>query len=264
MLYYYNEISAEYGKEFAMHADSFAVDMADYTENLSYRYLYGRTPEEFIRAFSRYGSYVYSREEYLWKLSYLLSVKYYFKEGGKYDPETQTYVDVWKVTSTVDEDVYISNYLRLKNMHDGESINRFFEVNEELVAVSIQITANKSLKHLSTEELYSVAEDLFLLYVAEEEINPTHIGWEDFVTRLKFSHQKENFNLTSMLGAFALCTEYGWHEIYWNSWDKENVLAIYRRLKSKSKRDRRLTNLFLVHYGHMDDTPYTVVWKCAR
>ena len=264
MLYMYDDIANKYGKEFAMRADSFAVDMCKYTDNLSYQYLYDRTPEEFIHIFSKYGSYLYSREEYLWKLAYLLSVKYYFKEGGKYDPETQTDVDVWKVASTIDEEVYIDNYLRLLKIQEGETVNGFFELDEKLVAIPIASISNKFLKHLSTEELYSVADDIFLLYVAEEDANPTHDEWEYFVKRLKFSHQKENFNLSAMLGAIALCTEYSLYEVYLGTSSKSDVLNRYKKLKSSTKKDRRSTNLFIITDSNFGEPPYSVWWRSAR
>ena len=263
MLYSYNEVAVKYGKEFAMRADSFAVDMSKYTENLSYQYIYARTPEEFIEIFSKYGSYVYSREEYLWKLAYLLSVKYYFKKGGRYDPEIQKDVDAWKIASTIDEDMYIDNYLHLSKIQEGESINRFFELDEKLVAISIKSISNKFLKHLSTEKLYSVAEEIFLLYVAEEDANPTHDEWEYFIKRLRFSHQKENFNLSTMIGAIALCTEYSPYEAYLTA-HKTDVLARYKQLKSSTRRDRRSTNLFVVIDSNFGEPPYRVWWRSAR
>lgn len=251
MMYY--DIVAEYGREFADDAESVMVDMSRYTEHLNFKNFYGKTLEEFISIFSNYGGMIYSREEYLWRLSYLLSGKY-----------SRSGLGIYRVAPTIDEGVYLDNYLRLSKLQNEESKNGFFELDGELVPMSIQGIMNKSLKGLITEKMYSVVEDLFLLYVVEEEVNPAHDDWDDFIKRLKFSHQKENFNLASMLGAFALCTEYGWHTIYWRSWEKDEVLWTYHSLKSKTKRDRRLTNLFLVHYGHLDDSPYIVMWKCAR
>lgn len=253
ILDFYDNIAAEYGKDFADRADNAAWDTAiDYTDMLMDKNFYGKTPEEFIRIFGNYGKYVYSREDYLWRLSYLLSGEY-----GTLDGETY-----W-IGATIDEEAYIDNYLRLSKLQDGESTNRFFKLDEELVVVSIQSIQNKSVKHLSTEELYKVAEEIFLLYVAEEDANPTHDEWEYFIKRLRFSHQKENFNLSTMIGAIALCTEYSPYEAYLTA-HKTDVLARYKQLKSSTRRDRRSTNLFVVIDSNFGEPPYRVWWRSAR
>ncbi len=255
VLDFYDNIAAEYGKDFADRADNAAWDTAiDYTDMLMDKNFYGKTPEEFIRIFGNYGKYVYSREDYLWRLSYLLSGEY-----GTLDGETY-----W-IGATIDEEAYIDNYLRLSKLQDGESTNRFFKLDEELVVVSIQSIQNKSVKHLSTEELYKVAEDVFLLYAVEETIHILNGKWENFIKRMKYSQQKENFRLSCMLGAIALCAEYGYQEIYWNSWDKDKVLRIYGLLKNKHKKSRREANRFLYHLDHCYDlghygTPWYDLW----
>ena len=265
MLYYYDDIVAEYGKMFADDAARAIAEMRLYSEYLNLENFYGKTPEEFIRIFSNYGRMLYPREKYLWMLAYLLSGKYSFVKDGWCSTEIKSSVDGYRISLTIDEEVYIDNYLRLSKLQEGESINRFFELDEKLVAIPITSIRNKFLKHLRPDKLYSVSEDLFLLYVIEEEMYYTHDDdWAEFVRRLKFSHQKENFNLSAMLGAVALCTEYGIHKAYINSHDKESVMTIYKKLKSNTKRDRRSTNLFVITDSNFGEPPYRVWWRSAR
>lgn len=263
MLYYYDDIVAEYGKMFADDAARTITKMRLYSEYLNLENFYGKTPEEFIRIFSNYGRMLYSRETYLWMLAYLLSGKYSFVKDGWYSREIKSRVDGYCISLTIDEEVYIGNYLRLSKLQEGESINRFFELDEKLVAIPITSIRNKFLKHLRPDKLYSVSEDLFLLYVIEEEIYYTHDDdWAEFVKRLKYSHQKENFNLSAMLTAVALCSDYDWHMLHWKSWNKDDVLCMYRHLKSKSKKNRQLlANLFLVYRSDFGRWMLPLKWK---
>ena len=240
------------------------VEMDQYREFLNFNNFFGKTPEEFIEIFGNYGGLVYSKEEYLWKLSFLLSSEYSFRKESRYSEELKKHVGAYYISPTINEDMYINTYLHLSKIQEGEIVNDFFKLDNELYAAHIQCATYKSLKHLSREELYSVAEDLFLLYIMEEETNPSHEEWEDFIRRLKFSHQRENFNLSMMLGAIALCTEYGIHEAYWNTHDKESVMSIYKNLKSHTKRNRRSTNLFVITDSNFGEPPYRVWWRSAR
>lgn len=264
MLYYYDDIVAEYGKMFADDAARAIAKMRLYSEYLNLENFYGKTPEEFIRIFSNYGRMLYSRETYLWMLAYLLSGKYSFVKDGWYSTEIKSRVDGYHISLTIDEEVYIDNYLRLSKLQEGEPVSGFFKLDEELDVAHWECATYKSLKHLTREKLYIAAEDLFLLYLIENEVNPSYEEWEDFIRRLKFSHQKENFNLSSMLGAIALSTEYGVHRAYWNSHDKEAVMAVYKKLKSSTRRDRRSTNLFVITDSNFGEPPYSVWWRSAR
>lgn len=264
MLYYYDDIVAEYGKMFADDAARAIAKMRLYSEYLNLENFYGKTPEEFIRIFSNYGRMLYSRETYLWMLAYLLSGKYSFVKDGWYSTEIKSRVDGYHISLTIDEEVYIDNYFRLSKIQEGEPVNGFFKLDEELDVAHWACATSRALKHLGREELYTAAENLFLLYIMEEETNPSYDEWEEFIRRLKFSHQKENFNLSAMLGAVALCTEYGIHKAYINSHDKESVMTIYKKLKSNTKRDRRSTNLFVITDSNFGEPPYRVWWRSAR
>jgi len=169
------------------------VEMDQYTEILKFNNFFGKTPKEFIEIFATYGGMLYSREEYLWRLAYLLSVEY--------STERKEYAGAYHMTLAVNEGIYIDTYRHIAKIQEGEPINWFFELDKEINVVRLKCTTYNSLKNLSREELYSVAEDLFLLYCIEEETNSSHDEWEDFIQRLKFSHQRENFNLSAMLGA---------------------------------------------------------------
>lgn len=240
------------------------VEMDQYRESLNFNNFFGKTPEEFIEIFGTYGGMIYSREEYLWRLAYLLSSEYTFREESRYSEELKKDVGAYHMSPIIDEEVYIDNYRRLSKLQEGEPVNGFFKLDEELNVAHWECATYKSLKHLTREELYIAAEDLFLLYLIENEVNPSYEEWEDFIRRLKFSHQKENFNLSSMLGAVALSTEYGVHRAYWNSHDKEAVMAVYKKLKSSTRRDRRSTNLFVITDSNFGEPPYSVWWRSAR
>lgn len=96
----------------------------------------------------------------------------------------------------------------------------------------------------------------------EEETNPSHAEWEDFIRRLKFSHQRENFNLSMMLGAIALCTEYG-NCVYYGSHDRFSVMSAYKNLKSGTRSRLKKNNLFLVVYSNFGED-FHYMWKSAR
>ena len=230
------------------------VEMDQYTEILKFNNFFGKSPKEFIEIFATYGGMLYSREEYLWRLAYLLSVEY--------STENKEYVGAYHMAPIVNEGIYIDTYRHIEKIQKGEPINWFFELDKEINVARLQCATYKSLKTLSREELYTAAENIFFLYIMEEETNPSHDEWEDFIRRLKFSHQRENFNLSAMLGAIALCTEYG-NWVYWNSYDRESVMAIYKKLKSHAKRDRRSTNIFL-HVTSNFGEDYHYMWKSAR
>ena len=239
--------------------------MDRYGEFLNFNNFFGKTPKEFIELFGNYGGMVYSREEYLWRLAFLLSSEYSFREESRYSEELKKDVGAYHMSPIIDDEVYMDNYRRLSKLHqEGEPVNGFFKLDEELDVAHWECATYKSLKHLTREELYIASEDLFLLYIIEEETNPSHDEWEDFIRRLKFSHQRENFNLSMMLCAIALCTEYEIHEAYWNSHDKDSVMAIYKNLKSHTKRNRRSTNLFVITDSNFGEPPYTVWWRSAR
>ena len=240
------------------------ADMANYADTLIFINFFGKNPEEFIELFGTYGGMLYSREEYLWRLAFLLSSEYYFREESRYSEETKEYVGAYHMAPTIDEDSYMENYFRLSKIQEGEPVNGFFKLDEELDVAHWACATSRALKHLGREELYTAAENLFLLYIMEEETNPSYDEWEEFIRRLKFSHQKENFNLSAMLGAVALCTEYGIHKAYINSHDKESVMTIYKKLKSNTKRDRRSTNLFVITDSNFGEPPYRVWWRSAR
>lgn len=244
--------------------ETIMADMANYADVLNFHSFFGKTPKEVIEIFGNYGEMVYSREEYLWKLSFLLSSEYSFRKESRYSEELKKHVGAYHMSPTIDKKVYIDNFLRLSKIQEGEPVNEFFKLDDEIDVAHIQSATYKSLKHLSREELYSVAEVLFLLFLIENEANPSYEEWEDFIRRLKFSHQRENFNLSAMLGAVALCTEYGIHEAYWNTHDKESVMSIYKNLKSHTKRNRRSTNLFVITDSNFGEPPYRVWWRSAR
>lgn len=231
------------------------VEMDQYREFLHFNNFFGKTPKEFIEIFGNYGGMLYSREEYLWRLAYLLSVEY--------STETKEYAGAYRMAPTINEAIYIDTYRHIEKIQEGEPINWFFELDKKIDVVRLQCTTSKSLKHISREELYSVAEDLFLLYIMEEETNPSQDEWEDFIRRLKFSHQKENFNLSTMLGAVAMCTEYGEHHIYYGSHDRESVMTTYKNLKSGTRSRLKKNNLFLVVYSNFGED-YHYMWKSAR
>ena len=243
---------------------AYMVDMTNYADVLNFNNFFGKTPKEIIEIFGNYGGLIYSREEYLWKLSFLLSSEYSFRKESRYSEELKKDVGAYYIAPTTNEDVYISTYLQLSKIQEGEIVKDFFKLDNGFYVVHIQSATYKSLKHLSREELYSVAEVLFLLHLIESEANPSYEEWEEFIRRLKFSHQKENFNLSSMLGAVALSTEYGIHRAYWNSRDKEAVMAVYKKLKSSTRRDRRSTNLFVITDDNFGEPPYSVWWRSAR
>ena len=108
------------------------VEMDQYRELLQFNNFFGKTPREIIEIFGTYGGMIYSREEYLWRLSYPLSAKYSFREESRYSAETNDYVGAYHMAPAIDEDSYVDNYRRLSKIQEGEPVNGFFKLDEEL------------------------------------------------------------------------------------------------------------------------------------
>ena len=66
---------------------NYMADMANYADVLNFNNFFGKTPKDVIEIFGNYGEMVYSREEYLWKLSFLLSSEYSFRKESRYSEE---------------------------------------------------------------------------------------------------------------------------------------------------------------------------------
>ena len=171
-------------------------------------------------------------------MAFLLSAKYSSADNGNYE-----------ITTSIYTKVYIENYFLASKLKEGKPVNGSYLLDGKVNSIPMEIIGIESLKHLSTDKLYSVSEDLFILYAVEEEMKYDHDGeWSDYVRMLKFSHQKENFNISAMLCAIALCTKYGWHEIFYGTHNKNKVMRTYKNLKSKTRSKLKRNNLFLVEF----------------
>ena len=103
---------------------NYMADMANYADVLNFNNFFGKTPKDVIEIFGNYGEMVYSREEYLWKLSFLLSSEYSFRKESRYSEELKKkHVGAYHMTPTVDKDICIDTY-RHVSKNSGRRTNK--------------------------------------------------------------------------------------------------------------------------------------------